>query len=134
MEIVGHDDLQGRSAYQPIIINQDGRQIAYVGHHDNQKPIVNPMTGKPEINGTSIVDVTDPAKTEVPRAHSTVEDRSAARRWCACAAATRCRTASRASGTCCARFGNSAHEIYDVTDPAKPSKLIDRRRQPHRHA
>ena len=28
MEVVGHNDLQGRSAYQPIIINQDGRQIA----------------------------------------------------------------------------------------------------------
>ena len=33
MEIVGHDDLQGRSAYQPLIINQNGKQIAYVGHH-----------------------------------------------------------------------------------------------------
>src|SRR3979490_3067869 len=33
MELVGHSDLQGRSAYQPIIINQDGREIAYVGHH-----------------------------------------------------------------------------------------------------
>src|SRR4051812_24104489 len=56
MELLGHNDLQGRSAYQPIIINQDGKQIAYVGHHDNQAPIMNPMTGKAEINGTSIVD------------------------------------------------------------------------------
>src|SRR5690242_4323963 len=62
MEIVGHEDLQGRSAYQPIIINQNGKQIAYVGHHDNQKPIMNPMTGQAEINGTSIVDVTDPTR------------------------------------------------------------------------
>ncbi|NNE38931.1 MAG: hypothetical protein HKN08_11545, partial [Gammaproteobacteria bacterium] len=30
MEVVGYNDLQGRSAYQPLIINQDGRQIAYV--------------------------------------------------------------------------------------------------------
>src|SRR5487761_2703320 len=33
MELVGHDDLQGRSAYQPIIIDENGREIAYVGHH-----------------------------------------------------------------------------------------------------
>src|SRR5688572_650116 len=56
MELVGHNDLQGRSAYQPLIVNQDGRQIAYVGHHNNQKPLMNPLTGKLEVNGTSIVD------------------------------------------------------------------------------
>ena len=61
-ELVGHNDLQGRSAYQPIIINQDGRHITYVGHH-NRAPILNPLTGKEEVNGTSIVDVTDPANT-----------------------------------------------------------------------
>jgi len=33
MELVGHDDLQGRSAYQPTIHQQRGRVIAYVGHH-----------------------------------------------------------------------------------------------------
>ena len=65
MEVVGHNDLQGRSAYQPLIINQDGRQIAYVGHHNNQKPLLNSLTGKLEVeDGTSIVDVTDPAKTK----------------------------------------------------------------------
>ncbi len=64
MEVVGHNDLQGRSAYQPLIINQDGRQIAYVGHHNNQKPLMNPLNGKLEVNGTSIVDVTDPANTK----------------------------------------------------------------------
>jgi hypothetical protein len=32
-ELAGHSDLQGRSAYQPIIINENGREIAYVGHH-----------------------------------------------------------------------------------------------------
>src|SRR6267143_1695608 len=28
MELVGHSDLQGRSAYQPIIVNENGRAIA----------------------------------------------------------------------------------------------------------
>src|SRR5437868_1952439 len=60
MELVGLSDLQGRSAYQPIIINEDGREIAYVGHHTGTA--MNPLTGVVEPNGTSIVDVTDPAK------------------------------------------------------------------------
>ena len=63
MEIVGYNDLQGRSAYQPLIINQDGRQIAYIGHH-NREPMLNSLTGQMEKNGTSIVDVTDPANTK----------------------------------------------------------------------
>ena len=46
MELAGHSDLQGRSAYQPIVINQDGRHIAYVGHHNNQKPRLNPLSGQ----------------------------------------------------------------------------------------
>ncbi len=38
MELVGHSDLQGRSAYQPIIINESGREIAFVGHHTGTAP------------------------------------------------------------------------------------------------
>src|SRR5258708_12805050 len=33
MVLLGHHDLQGRSAYQPVIHEQNGRCIAYVGHH-----------------------------------------------------------------------------------------------------
>src|SRR2546430_5502572 len=33
MELVGHDQLQGRSAYQPTIHQQPGRSLAYVAHH-----------------------------------------------------------------------------------------------------
>src|SRR5215813_13820082 len=60
MELVGHDGLQGRSAYQPTIHGQRGRVIAYVGHHGGRAR--NPLTGTEEDNGTSIVDVTDPAR------------------------------------------------------------------------
>ena len=62
MELAGFSDLQGRSAYQPIIIKQGDREIAYVGHHTGCA--MNPLTGVVEPNGTSIVDVTDPAKTK----------------------------------------------------------------------
>src|SRR5689334_9446989 len=58
MRLLGHDDLQARSAYQPVVHRQGERFIAYVGHHGGIKP--NPLTGKDELNGTSIVDVTDP--------------------------------------------------------------------------
>ena len=60
MELVGYHDLQGRSAYQPVIHKQGSRWIAYVGHHGDN--LLNPLTGKKEDNGTSIVDVTDPRK------------------------------------------------------------------------
>src|SRR5262249_56194677 len=64
MRLVGFNDLQGRSAYQPTIHHQGNRWIAYIGHHggtdDIPKP-VNRKTGQPEFNGTSIIDVTDPA-------------------------------------------------------------------------
>jgi hypothetical protein len=58
MELVGYNDLQARSAYQPTIHKQGARWIAYIGHHGGTQ--LNPLTGKQENNGTSIVDVTDP--------------------------------------------------------------------------
>src|SRR5450759_4762065 len=64
MKLVGSNDLQARSAYQPTIHHQGDRWIAYIGHHGGTDAVpdpVNPMTGKAEPNGTSIVDVTDPA-------------------------------------------------------------------------
>src|SRR5262244_3182460 len=65
MRLVGYNDLHGRSAYQPTIHHQGSRYIAYVGHHGGTPEVprpVNRLTGQAENNGTSIVDVTDPAK------------------------------------------------------------------------
>src|SRR5881628_3846362 len=64
MKLVGMNDLQARSGYQPTIHHQGDRWIAYIGHHGGTDDIpapINPLTGKAEPNGTSIVDVTDPA-------------------------------------------------------------------------
>src|SRR5262245_25404746 len=64
MRLVGYSDLQARSAYQPTIQRQGDRYIAYIGHHGGTPDIPKPMnklTGQPEFNGTSILDVTDPA-------------------------------------------------------------------------
>jgi len=62
MQLIGYNDLQGRSAYQPIIQQQGNRWISYIGHHVGNHE--NPLTGRQEGNGTSIVDVTDPANPQ----------------------------------------------------------------------
>src|SRR5512147_62052 len=69
MALVGTDDLQARSTYQPVVQRQGNRWILYAGHHalgtnpvtGAPLPSFNPLTGRNEPNGTSIVDVTDPA-------------------------------------------------------------------------
>src|SRR3984893_13349429 len=64
MRLVGYNDLQGRSAYQPTIHHQGNRWIAYIGHHggaDAVRKAANPLTGQAEFTGTSIVDLPDPA-------------------------------------------------------------------------
>src|SRR3569833_1755957 len=64
MKLVGTNDKQERAAYQPTIHRQGDRWIAYIGHHGGTDAVpdpINPMTGKSEPNGTSIVDGTDSA-------------------------------------------------------------------------
>ncbi len=60
MRLVGHHDMQGRSIYKGHVQEQNGRFIAYVGHHGGEA--FNPLTGLVEPNGVSIVDVTNPKK------------------------------------------------------------------------
>jgi hypothetical protein len=42
MGLVGHNDVQARSAYQPLPHFQNGRLIACVGHHGGSA--LNPLT------------------------------------------------------------------------------------------
>ena len=62
MRRVGHSDMQGRPLYHPIIVRYpDGRHIAFVGTHGGNRP--NPLkAGAVELNGTMIVDVSNPAR------------------------------------------------------------------------
>src|SRR2546428_13420128 len=60
MRLLGHDDLQGRSAYQPVIHRQGSRWIAYVGHHGGLES--NSLPRQMERDRTPIVDVTDPRR------------------------------------------------------------------------
>ena len=58
MKLVGYDTLDGRSTYQPLVVRQGNRYIAYMGHHAGTG--INRLTGLNETNGTSVLDVTHP--------------------------------------------------------------------------
>jgi len=130
MKLVGWNDLQARSAYQPTIHKQGERYIAYIGHHggtDDVPTPVNPMTGKPENNGTSIVDVTDPAHPKylhhIPGAPGTYEAGGAQMvRVCDGAQLPK---GDKSAVYMLRTFGGQAHEIWNVADPANP-KLLTR--------
>ena len=123
MRLVGYSDLQARTAYQPTIQKQGNRWIAYVGHHGDHK--LNPLTGQMEDNGTSILDVTDPKKPKylahLPGDKGKAEQGGAQMvRICSGADLPK---ADKSKFYMLRVFGNQAHEIWDVTEPAKPSLL-----------
>ena len=125
MKLVGTNDLQARSAYQPTIHHQGDRWIAYIGHHGGSDDIpapVNPQTGKAEPNGTSIVDVTDPAQPRylrhIPGQEGKYEAGGAQMvRMCDGKALPK---GDRNAVYMLRTFGDEAHEIWNVADPANP--------------
>src|SRR5215204_873771 len=136
MQLVGFDDLQARSAYQPVIHKQGNRWIAYVGHHGGSQP--NPLTGKPESNGTSILDVTDPKRprylVHVPGEPGPAEAGGAQMvRVCDGRELPR---ADKSKVYLLRSFGNSGHEVWDVTEPGKPERVtlvVSGLRQTHKN-
>ena len=122
MALVGFHDLQGRSAYQPIIQQQGGRFIAYIGHHGGSA--LNLLNGKTEPNGTSIVDVTDPQPPRylhhVPGAARGTGEAGGAQMVRACAGKDLPK-GDPAKTYLLRTVGNQAHEVLDVTDPSTPT-------------
>ena len=126
MQVVGYNDLQARSSYQPTIHQQGQRWIAYIGHHGGSQP--NPLTGKQEDNGTSILDVTDPAH---PRYLAHIPGEPAKNGNPESGGAQMARVcdgsslphADKSKVYMLRTFGGLQHEIWDVTDPAKPSRV-----------
>jgi hypothetical protein len=126
MDLVGYNDLQGRSAYQPTIHRQGTRWIAYVGHHGGVQ--MNPLTGKQENNGTSIVDVTDPKQPKylahIPGEMSTPGGgESGGAQMTRVCDGSQLPRADKTKVYLLRTYGNSAHEIWDVTDPSKPGRV-----------
>jgi len=125
MRLVGYSDLQARSAYQPTIHHQGDRYIAYIGHHGGTDAIpdpVNPLTGSAEPNGTSIVDVTDPAHPKylhhIPGQEGKYES-GGAQMVRVCDGKTLPK-ADRNAVYMLRAVGSEGHEIWNVADPANP--------------
>lgn len=119
--LLGHVDLHARSAYHPEIKQQGNRWIAYVGHHGGPAKI-NPLNGRMEFNGTSIIDVTDPKAPKtlfhIPGQEGGTESGGAQMvRICG---GSQLPKADKSKYYLLRSFGNSAHEIWDVTVPEKP--------------
>ena len=124
MELVGYNDLQGRSAYQPLVQKQGSRWIAYIGHHGGR--VANALTGVQESNGTSILDVTDPKQPKyiahIPGETGGQGEAGGAQMVRVCNGSDLPR-ADKSKVYLLRSYGTSGHEIWDVTDPAKPSRL-----------
>ena len=120
MRLVGHSDLQGRSAYQPVPHRQRDRILVYVGHHAGSAR--NPLTGVDEPNGTSIVDVTDPAHP-VYRHHLPAHDGERAALM-----VQLCDGGTLPRGDPAATYllrtnGERAHEVWNVAEPSRPRRV-----------
>ena len=123
MRLVGYNDLQARSSYQPIVQNQAGKFIAYVGHHGGSA--LNPLTGQIEPNGTSIIDVTNP---ENPKYLHHIPGPAGAGEAGGAQMVRVCAGSVLPKGDAGKYYllratGGGSHEIYDVTDPKNPTLL-----------
>jgi len=130
MALVGSNDLQARSAYQPVIQKQGDRWIAYIGHHAGSMP--NLLTGKLEDNGTSIVDVTNPRQPRYvahipgggagPGRGGEAPGPGQAQMVRTCSGADLPK-ADKSKFYLLRSLGTTGHEVWDVTTPEKPSRL-----------
>jgi hypothetical protein len=128
MGLVGYNDLQARSAYQPVVHHQGDRYIAYIGHHGGTSAVpkpVNPITGQAEFNGTSIVDVTDPKS---PKYLAHIPGDEGAGEGGGAQMVRLCDGKTLPKGDPNAvyllrTFGTKAHEIWNVANPSAPQKV-----------
>lgn len=118
MRLVGSHPLQARSAYQVHPHHYpDGRYVLFVGHHSGRMP--NPLSGEVEENGTSILDVTDPAAPVYLKHLPGVAGAQMAQA---------CNGADLPRGDPDKVYllrsnGNLEHQVWDVSDPVRPKLL-----------
>jgi hypothetical protein len=128
MRLVGHNDLQARSAYQPFIHRYGNRYIAFIGHHGGSAAIpkpVNPITGQAEFNGTSVIDVSDPKQPKylhhIP-AQEGLDEQGGAQMVQACDGKTLPK-GDPDKVYLLRTFGGQGHEMWDVTKPESPALI-----------
>jgi len=130
MELVGTNDLQARSTYQPIVQRQGNRWILYAGHHalgtnpvtGAPLPSFNPLTGVNEPNGVSIVDVTNPvAPVYLHHLPVGTTGNGGAQMVRVCPGSSL--PIKNTKYYLLRSYANSAHEIWDVTNPSSPQPV-----------
>ena len=120
MKVVGFQDNQGRpSSDDGWIKNQNGRYILYMTNSPGSG--LNPQTGKVENNGTSLIDVTDPAKP-VFLHHIPTETKGGATHVAVCGGNI-LPHAQKNHWYMLRHDGSTNQEIWDVTDPTAPVRL-----------
>lgn len=123
MRAVGFHNLQARSAYQPTIVEQNGRWIAYIGLHGGQR--MNPMNGQLENNGTAIVDVTDPREPKflvhIPGERG--EGEAGGGQMTRICSGKQLPKGDPSKFYMLRVFGDQAHEMWDVSVPEKPVRM-----------
>ena len=123
MRLVGFHNLQARSAYQPTIVEQNGRWIAYIGLHGGER--LNPLNGLMEHNGTAIVDVTDPAAPKflvhIPGERG--EGEAGGGQMTRICPGRQLPKGDPSKFYMLRVFGNLSHEMWDVTVPEKPVRM-----------
>jgi hypothetical protein len=132
MKVEGFNDNQARPIYQPLIVNQNGREIMYNGNLSGTA--LNPLTGVSESNGTSIIDVTNVKKPKflfhIPGPDPINQSFAAAGaqmvRVCPGSTLPNATVTGAAGKFYLLRaFGNSganeSHQIWDVTNPSHPT-------------
>jgi hypothetical protein len=129
MQLIGTNDLQHRSTYQPTIHKYSNNlYILFTGHHTlgtnpvtgQPLPSFNPLTKKNEENGTSLVDVTDP-KNPVLLVHIPVPDGQGGGAQMVRVCDGNTLPVHDGKVYMLRTYANSAHEIWDVTDPSHPA-------------
>jgi hypothetical protein len=120
MQVVGFEDNQGRpSSDDGWIENQNGRYILYMT--DSPGAAYNPLTGRVENNGTSLIDVTDPAHPIFVH-HIPTVSRGGATHVAVCGGNT-LPQARKNHWYMLRHDGSTNQEVWDVTDPAAPVRL-----------
>jgi hypothetical protein len=143
-QLLGYDSLDGRSTYQPLVVHQGNRYMAYMAHHAGCA--INRLNLKNEVNGTSLLDVTDPQHpiylSHIPNSLSDGAtctgslDAAGNQMVHVCggdnlpfnskAEADRKRGRYymlRTNGNASGQPGAESHEVWDVTNPSSPTLL-----------
>lgn len=131
LRLVAHDTTQTRSVYQLVPHRQGVHWYLYVGHIRGEAR--NSLTGAMEGNGTSVLDITDPARPRylthiapfpTPWSDGAAPEKTGAQHLQICDGDAL--PAGRAGRTYMLRnTGAIGQEVVDVTDPLAASLVVD---------